>query len=81
MAMGRVEYDPSDGGANDPLELLLRAEGDDPEAEALSPWYEAGTHRRAPLGSWTSDDAQHDMLGASPAETWGWQHRFDFPEH
>ena len=50
---------------NDPLSLLLAAEGEDAECEALQSFFEAGTHRRA-----TSEpEREHgDTLGYSPAE-------------
>lgn len=50
---------------NDPLSLLLAAEGEDAECEALQSFFEAGTHRRA-----TSEPerTESDMMGASPVE-------------
>ena len=50
---------------NDPLSLLLAAEGEDDDVDALHSQYDAGTHRRA-----TSEPerTESDMMGASPVE-------------
>lgn len=50
---------------NDPLSLLLAAEDEEAECEALQAQYDAGTHRRA-----TSEPerTESDMMGASPVE-------------
>lgn len=58
---------------NDPLSLLLAAEGEDDDVDERQSFFEAGTHRRA-----TSEPerTESDMMGASPFElaTQGWLH-------
>ena len=51
---------------NDPLSLLLAAEDEDAECEALQAQYDAGTHRAKTYEPerFESDD----MMGASPVE-------------
>ena len=50
---------------NDPLSLLLAAEGEDDDVDERQSFFEAGTHRRA-----TSEPEREygDTLGYSPAE-------------
>ena len=50
---------------NDPLSLLLAAEGEDDDVDERQSFFEAGTHRRA-----TSEPerTESDMMGASPVE-------------
>ena len=50
---------------NDPLSLLLAAEGEDAECEALEAMYDAGTHRAK---TYEPEREYGDMLGASPVE-------------
>ena len=50
---------------NDPLSLLLAAEGEDAECEALEAMYDAGTHRAK---TYEPEREYDDMLGASPVE-------------
>ncbi len=74
---GFIIYDPAvTAFANDPLQNLLIAEGDDAEAEALGAYYESGTHRRATC---EAERTGSDMLGASPFEVW-MHHRERFEE-
>ena len=55
-----THYEPVD--YNDPLSLLLQAEGE--ETDELESVYEAGCHVSRPRADKDADD----MLGASPAE-------------
>ena len=48
---------------NDPLSLLLQAEGED--TDELESFFDAGTHRAK---SFERERDTDDMLGASPAE-------------
>ena len=48
---------------NDPLSLLLQAEGED--TDELESFFDAGTHRTK---SFERERDTDDMLGASPAE-------------
>lgn len=50
---------------NDPLSLLLAAEGEYDDVDERQSFFEAGTHRRA-----TSEPERtgSDMMGASPVE-------------
>ena len=50
---------------NDPLSLLLAAEGDEAECEALQAQYDAGTHRAK---TYEPERFESDMMGASPVE-------------
>lgn len=50
---------------NDPLSLLLAAEGEDAECEALQAQYVAGTHRAK---TYEAEREHGDALGYSPAE-------------
>lgn len=55
-----IQYEAVD--YNDPLSLLLQAEGED--TDDLASFYDAGSHVSRPL----KDKDADDMLGASPAE-------------
>ena len=50
---------------NDPLSLLLQAEGEDAEVDALHEQYDAGTHRAK---TYEAEREHGDTLGYSPAE-------------
>ena len=50
---------------NDPLSLLLAAEGEDAEVDALHEQYDAGTHRAK---TYEAEREHGDTLGYSPAE-------------
>ena len=50
---------------NDPLSLLLAAEDEEAECEALQAQYDAGTHRAK---TYEAERTESDMMGASPAE-------------
>lgn len=58
-----THYEPVD--YCDPLALLLVAEGDEDEAEALASQYEAGSHRTSTV---EVEKTAGDWLGASPFE-------------
>jgi len=57
--MGMIDY-------NDPLTLLLMAEGDDEECDVLHSCWNAASHRAR---SYEPERLTSDMLGASPFET------------
>ena len=50
---------------NDPLALMLQAEDEEAECEALEAMYDAGTHRAK---TYEKERTEYDMMGASPAE-------------
>ena len=50
---------------NDPLSLLLQAEEEEAECEALEAMYDAGTHRAK---TYEPERFESDMMGASPVE-------------
>ena len=50
---------------NDPLSLLLAAEDEAAECEALQAQYDAGTHRAK---TYEAERTTGDMMGASPVE-------------
>ena len=50
---------------NDPLSLLLAAEDEEAECEALQAQYDAGTHRAK---TYEAEREHGDALGYSPAE-------------
>ena len=50
---------------NDPLSLLLAAEDEETECDALHSQYDAGTHRAK---TYEPERSKGDLMGASPVE-------------